>query len=89
MYVVCCHVRSSTLCLCGRLFSRVDPAHKSRIVEYLQEQGHISAMVSACCGSGSQWCSLSCRHLYVYSKSFNITVLLLMFFETNVKRNIS
>ncbi|XP_062509456.1 sarcoplasmic/endoplasmic reticulum calcium ATPase 1-like isoform X2 [Corticium candelabrum] len=31
-------------CKSARLFSRVDPAHKSRIVEYLQEQGHISAM---------------------------------------------
>ncbi len=30
----------------ARLFSRVEPAHKSKIVEYLQSDGEISAMVS-------------------------------------------
>ena len=28
-----------------RLFSRVEPTHKSKIVGYLQEDGDISAMV--------------------------------------------
>lgn len=28
----------------ARLFSRVEPTHKSKIVEYLQSEGHISAM---------------------------------------------
>ena len=28
----------------ARLFSRVEPTHKSKIVEYLQSAGHISAM---------------------------------------------
>ena len=30
----------------ARLFARVEPAHKSKIVEYLQADGEISAMVS-------------------------------------------
>lgn len=30
----------------ARLFARVEPAHKSKIVEYLQADGEITAMVS-------------------------------------------
>lgn len=30
----------------SRLFARVEPTHKSKIVEYLQGEGEISAMVS-------------------------------------------
>lgn len=30
----------------ARLFARVEPTHKSKIVEYLQGEGEISAMVS-------------------------------------------
>ena len=30
----------------ARLFARVEPAHKSKIVEHLQSMGEISAMVS-------------------------------------------
>ena len=30
----------------GRLFARVEPAHKSKIIEFLQADGEISAMVS-------------------------------------------
>ena len=30
----------------ARLFARVEPAHKSKIVEFLQADGEISAMVS-------------------------------------------
>ena len=36
----------SKACMNARLFSRVEPAHKSKIIEYLQAQGEISAMVS-------------------------------------------
>ncbi|XP_046839539.1 sarcoplasmic/endoplasmic reticulum calcium ATPase 1-like [Xenia sp. Carnegie-2017] len=31
-------------CRKARLFSRVEPTHKSRIVEYLQDDGHVAAM---------------------------------------------
>lgn len=34
-------------CARARLFSRVEPQHKSKIVEYLQSMNEISAMVSA------------------------------------------
>lgn len=37
-----------------RLFSRVEPAHKSLIVEYLQEDGNVCAMVSTA-GRGGWW----------------------------------
>ena len=30
----------------ARLFARVEPAHKSKIVEYLQTNGDVTAMVS-------------------------------------------
>lgn len=36
-------------CARARLFSRVEPAHKSKIVEYLQSMNEISAMVSWQC----------------------------------------
>lgn len=32
-------------CARARLFSRVEPAHKSKIIEHLQSMGEISAMV--------------------------------------------
>ena len=31
-------------CLHAQMFARVDPAHKSKIVEYLQSHGEITAM---------------------------------------------
>ncbi len=34
-----------TACRNARLFARVEPAHKSKIVEYLQADGEITAMV--------------------------------------------
>lgn len=37
------HFTKSRLFIC-RLFSRVEPTHKSRIVEYLQDDGHVAAM---------------------------------------------
>ena len=31
-------------CLHARLFARVEPSHKSKIVEYLQKNGDVTAM---------------------------------------------
>ena len=36
-------------CRKAKLFSRVEPAHKSKIVEYLQKEDAVSAMVSEIC----------------------------------------
>ena len=38
-------------CRKAKLFSRVEPAHKSKIVEYLQKEGAVSAMVSEICNA--------------------------------------
>ena len=36
-------------CRKAKLFSWVEPAHKSKIVEYLQKEDAVSAMVSELC----------------------------------------
>lgn len=36
-------------CRRARLFARVEPMHKSKIVEFLQEDGEVSAMVNISC----------------------------------------
>ncbi|SCN46721.1 hypothetical protein BAZMOX_246980_0 [methanotrophic endosymbiont of Bathymodiolus azoricus (Menez Gwen)] len=33
----------------ARLFARVEPTHKSKIIEYLQGEGEVSAMVGLFC----------------------------------------
>jgi len=38
------HGEQKSACARARLFSRVEPAHKSKIIEYLQSMGEISAM---------------------------------------------
>lgn len=45
----------------ARLFARVEPAHKSKIVEYLQAEGEISAMVSST--NASVKCCFGCCNL--------------------------
>lgn len=39
-------------CRTGRCFARVEPTHKSRIVEYLQSLDDITAMVRGLCLGG-------------------------------------
>ena len=39
-------VQQKEACHSAKLFSRVEPTHKSKIVEYLQKEGAVSAMVS-------------------------------------------
>ena len=46
-------------CRDARLFSRVEPAHKSKIVGYLQEAGAVSAMVGRQHGSMKNSLSLT------------------------------
>jgi len=56
-------------CARARLFSRVEPAHKSKIVEYLQGMNEISAMVSleiALTRSTSFTLSHSVYDIYIY-----------------------
>lgn len=38
-------VEQRRVCQVAKLFSRVEPAHKSKIVDYLQKDGAVSAMV--------------------------------------------
>lgn len=50
----------SQACCSARCFARVEPAHKSKIVEYLQSFNEITAMVSLALGSFI-W---ACAHLF-------------------------
>jgi len=61
----------------ARLFARVEPAHKSKIVEYLQADGEISAMVAnftvgcwyCCCFATSIMTFNPVCHLYLVVSS--------------------
>ena len=61
----------------SRLFARVEPAHKSKIVEYLQAEGEISAMVSrrGCCW---WWCH--CPVLFTFIISLVCSAILFLVF---------
>lgn len=39
-------VEQADACRTAKLFSRVEPAHKSKIVDYIQQDGSVAAMVS-------------------------------------------
>jgi len=41
------HADQATAVRKARLFARVEPAHKSKIIEYLQADGEITAMVGS------------------------------------------
>ena len=58
----------------ARLFARVEPAHKSKIVSYLQADGEISAMVGFIFGSGTDPISLLIL-LLLLGQYFSIEVL--------------
>ena len=53
-------------CIHARLFSRVEPAHKSKIVEYLQKEGDVSAMVGTRAPSSINLSGL-CKRVVLHS----------------------
>jgi len=57
----------------ARLFARVEPAHKSKIVEYLQADGEISAMVHCI---HSEFCRISRHNVVATTDLPNIPFLL-------------
>lgn len=75
----------------ARLFARVEPAHKSKIVEFLQADGEISAMVCSFLVAASIKCTsiLKCQKLEVDKKTrrnslqpyFNLNCIKAFYFE--------
>ena len=63
-------------CLNARLFSRVEPAHKSKIVDNLQKEGAVSAMVRGrALGGAYEDAPVTCVSHRTYTYTYTFTMI--------------